>query len=132
MPRMPLGGNKQRGKLSSDNNVKDLYLGSTIRGQFSGWQFFGGNYHYTTILWGKSLSTTCLRANYPGAINGEAIFWGALIRRAIILGAIIIGAIVQETIFVEAIIWGQWSRGQLSGGQLSGGLNLTTLTNSYF
>ena len=69
-----LGGNKQRGKLSADNYVKDICLWSIIRGQFSGWQLLRGNYQYSIILCGNSLSVTCPRANYPGAITGEAIF----------------------------------------------------------
>ena len=69
-----LGGNKQGGKLSADNYVKAIYLGSIIRGQFSGWHLFGSNYQYSIILWDNSLSATCPRDNYPGAITGEAIF----------------------------------------------------------
>ena len=69
-----LGGNKQGGKLSADNYVKVIYLGSIIWGQFFGWHLFGVNYQYSVILWGNNLSTTCPRANYPGAITGEAIF----------------------------------------------------------
>ena len=71
-----LGCHCQGGKLSGDNYVKAIYLGSIIRGQFSGWQLFGGNYQYSITLWGNSLSTNCRRANYPGAITGEAIFLG--------------------------------------------------------
>ena len=44
-----LGGNKQEEKLSTDNYVKAVYLGSIIWGQFSGWQLFGGNYQYSVI-----------------------------------------------------------------------------------
>ena len=107
-----LGDNKQEGKLSADNYVKAIYLGSIIRGQFSGWQLFEGNYQYTIILWGNSLRATCSRDNYPGAITGEAIFlggaiiWGAIILEAIILRAIIRGAIIREAIIQEAIIRG--------------------------
>ena len=71
-----LGCHCQGGKLSGHNYVKAIYLGSIIRGQFSGWQLFGGNYRYSIILWGNSLSTNCRRANYPGAITEEAIFLG--------------------------------------------------------
>ena len=39
-----VGGNKQGGKLSGDNYVKAIYLGSIIRGQFSWWKLSGGNY----------------------------------------------------------------------------------------
>ena len=101
-----LGGNKQGGKLSADNYVKAIYLGSIIRGQFSGWQLFGGVYQYSIILWGNSLSDTCPRANYLGAITGVAIFGGAIIWGLIVLGAIILGAIVQEAIVQGTIICG--------------------------
>ena len=56
--------------------MKAIYPGSIIWGQFSGWQLFGGNYQYSIILWGNSLSAACLRANYLGAITREGIFWG--------------------------------------------------------
>ena len=76
-----LRGDKQGGKLSADNYVKVFYLGSIIQGQFSGWQLFGGKYQHSIIQWGNSLSTTCPRANYLGAITKEAILLvGAIIR----------------------------------------------------
>ena len=119
---MPLGDNKQRQKLPAENNVNTIYLESIIRGQFSGWQLFGGNCQYATILWGNSLSATYLRANYPRVINGEAIFWGAVIWGALILGAIILVATVQEAIVREAIIWGAIILGAkcLGGNYLEG------------
>ena len=116
-----LGGNKQGRKLSADNYVKTIYLGSIIRRQFSGWYLFGGNYQYSIILWGNSLSATYPRANYLGAITGEAIFWGATIRGAIILEAIILGAIVRGAIILRAIVRGAIARGAIIRGQLSGG-----------
>ena len=53
--------------------MKAIYLGSIIRGQL-----FGGNYQYSIILWGNSLSASCPRAYYPGAVAGKAIFEGQL------------------------------------------------------
>ena len=90
-----LGGSKQGGKLSTGNYVKAIYLGSIIQGQFFGWHLFGGNYQYSFILWGNSLSATCTRANCPGAIIMEAIFWGAIILGTIILGANVPGAFIR-------------------------------------
>ena len=81
--------------------------------------FWGGNYQYSIILWGNNLNSLCPRANYPGAVTGEAIFWGTIIRGATILGTTILGAIVREAIVRGAIIRGVTVRGQLSGGQLS-------------
>ena len=48
------GGNKQRRKLSGDNHVKPIYLGSIVRGQFS-----AGNYLGIII-------SSKLQGNYPG------------------------------------------------------------------
>ena len=48
------GGNKHEGKLSGDNYVKAIYLGSIIRGQFSG-------------------------GNYPGIIISGQLFGGAIV-----------------------------------------------------
>ena len=39
-----LNGNKKGGKLSGDNCVKAIYLGSIMQGQLSWWQLFWGNY----------------------------------------------------------------------------------------
>ena len=36
-----VGGNKQGGRLSVDSYVKAIYLGSIIRGQFSGGNYLG-------------------------------------------------------------------------------------------
>ena len=126
--RDPIVLGKQGGKLSADNYVKAIYPGFIIRGQFSGWQLFGGNYQYSIILWGNSLSATCPRVNYPRAITREAIFRGAIIRGEIILGAIILRAIVQGeiirgSIVPRAIIRGNYPRKQLSGvgGNYPGG-----------
>ena len=102
LPGMPvLGGSKPGEKLSGDNYVKAIYLGYIIRGQFSGWQLFGGNYQYSIILWGNSLSTNCSRANYPGAVTGEAIFYGATVLGAIIRGQLFGWAIVQGVIVLS-------------------------------
>ena len=98
-----LGCNKQGGKLSADNYVKVIYLGSIIQGQFSGSQLFRGNYLYLITPWGNSLSATCPRANYLEALTGEANFWGAIIQGAIILGTIVQGAIILGAIVLEPI-----------------------------
>ena len=109
---------KQGGKLSADNYVKAIYLGSIIWRQFSGWQLFGGNYQYLIILWGTSLSFTCSRANYPGTITGEAIFQGAIIQGAIIMGVIIRGVIVRGANVQGEIVRGEIIRGAVVRGAI--------------
>ena len=130
-----LGGNKQGGKLSADNYLKAIYLGSIMRRQFSGWHLFGGNYQYSIIMWGYSLSSICPRANYLGAITWEAIFGGEIILGAIILGSNCPGGNYPERYcpggnypggncpqFSEGILSGKKLSGdQLFGGQLPGG-----------
>ena len=101
-----LSSNKQGGKLSGGDYVKAIYLGSIIRGQFSGWQLPGGNYPYSIILWGNSLTDYCPRFNYLGAVTGDTCFGGAIIRGAIIRRTIILGAIVRVAIIRRTIILG--------------------------
>ena len=95
---------------------KPFIWGPLSGGQFFGWHLFGVNYQYSVILWGNNLSTTCPRANYPGAITGEAIFWRqlsggqlswvAIVRGSIFRGAIVRGVIVWGAIIRGLIVWG--------------------------
>ena len=65
--------------------MKAIYLGSIIQGQFSEWQLFVSNYHWSIILRGNSFSSIVqgliiCRENYRGSNLGGGI------RCAIILG----------------------------------------------
>ena len=142
VPGMPLYLVAQGGKLSVDNYLKAINLGSIIRMQFSGWHLFCGNYQFLIILWGNSLNRPYPRANYPGGNNPEGNYpggnylgncLGGNCPGVIILGGIIRGAIVWGSINLGGQLSGEKSSvGQLSGDNYPGCNCPRTNTNVLF
>ena len=128
-----------RRQLKRRKIIQSHLSGVHYLGQFSGWQFFGSNYHWSIILSEISLGAGCPGANYLGgggnyrgdnflgAISWEAIIcwakmWETIVRSSIIWAAIdrgskIWGRIVRGSITMRAIAQGQLSRGQLCCSQ---------------
>ena len=115
-----------RQQLKRRKIIRSHLSGVHYLGQFSGWQFFGSNYHWSIILSEISLGAGCPGANYlggegGGAITGEAIFWGQLAGRQLSAGQRCGRQLSGVQLSGRQLTGVQRSGGELSGVQLQWG-----------